>query len=95
MDNKMISFTQKDADQLAAELGALILKKDQVLVLNHLLINPNFSKQAAQLEEKLVDQAVEFAQKHGLKIWPLGPHARQTFFKRPDSQAWLYHKEDK
>jgi hypothetical protein len=55
MDNKMISFTQKIADQLAAELGALVLKKDQVLVLNHLLINPEFADQKGQLADELVD----------------------------------------
>ncbi len=95
MDNKMISLTQKIADQLAAELGVLILKKDRVLVLNHLMVNPQFIGHKDELAAELVNRAVALAKKQSLKIWPLGPLARQAFFKRADSAAWLYHKEDK
>lgn len=95
MDNKTISFSKKINGQLAAELGALLIEDSSVLVLNHLMINPAFKEKTAELEDGLISQALAFAQEHTLKIWPLGPLARQAFFKRKDGQAYLYHKDEK
>lgn len=91
-DEQNLAFFQKNGQQLTAKLTCTLLADKQVLVLNHIFINPADQQQASRLSLALVQAAVKYAQQKHLRLWPLGPAAIKVCQQISGMQALWYHK---
>ncbi|MCH3905921.1 MAG: N-acetyltransferase [Lactobacillus sp.] len=86
-DPQTLAFSQKNGEELTAKLTCTLLADRQVLVLNHIFINPAVQNQTGQLGIGLVKAALSYAQEKQLKLWPLGPAALAACQSIPAVQA--------
>jgi hypothetical protein len=91
-DPQSLAFMKKNHGQLTAKLTCTLLAEKQVLVLNHIFINPAADQPSNQLSLALVQAAIEYAQTKHLHLWPLGPAAIAACNRIPAAQALWYHK---
>ena len=77
------SFEKNINNQLAYRLHYNIINKNnqEVMVLDHIFINPEVK---IDLTTELLNQVIDFAKNHQLKIWPLGPISLQYFKNNPE-----------
>lgn len=91
-DPQTISFFQKQGSSLLCRLTCTVLPHKQVLVLNHIFINPQARTQSRQLSLALVKAALKFAQSKQLQVWPLGPATITAMKQISAAQTQWYHK---